>query len=255
MSSIRKFYRSLLLVLWLIVCIILSLVFLRKTRKPQDFSSALIGRWFGVLARIFGINIKVYGTPLAEKTLFVANHLSWLDILVIGHLTPVHFLAKHEIKAMPIIGWLATRVGTLYIKRGCRISASESSRDITAVLKQQHNSLVFAEGKTTDGHIKKFHGRLMQSAIDAHAMVQPVAIFYPRRHSAADNIEINPVILYTAGISVAESFDLISRAASIDVEVHFLEPVHSEGKTRGAIARNAYDEVAAALSVMKTRKI
>ena len=254
LQVLRKFYRSVLIIIWLIFGIILTVLFLRNSRPVHGFSTTVVGTWLGVLARIFGVKIKTCGTALAEKTLFVANHVSWLDIVILGHLLPVHFLSKHEVKTMPIIGWLATRAGTLYIKRGCKVSASDSSSEITAALKQQHNSLIFAEGTTTDGHIKKFHSRMMQSAIDAHAMVQPVAIFYPIRNPETSKIEINPVTLFLAGRSAAESFDLITRAASIDVEVHYLEPIHSKGKTRDEIAQHAYDEVVAAIKSIKTRK-
>lgn len=254
MPEIRKFYRSVLIILWLIFGIILTILFLRNSRPAHGFATTVVGTWLGVLARVFGVKIKTYGTALAEKTLFVANHVSWLDIVILGHLIPVHFLSKHEVKAMPIIGWLATRAGTLYIKRGCRVSASESSSEITAALKQQQNSLIFAEGTTTDGHIKKFHSRMMQSAIDAHAMVQPVAIFYPMRNPETSKIEINPVTLFLGGTSIGESFDLITRAPSIDVEVHFLEPIHSKGKTRDEIAQHAYNEVVDAIKSIKKRR-
>jgi len=259
-SAIRKFYRSVLLVLWLVIGIIMTIVFLRNARKPQSIASTMISKWLGIIVRLFNVRINVHGTPLAEKTLFVANHISWLDTIILGHLLPIHFLSKNEIKAIPIIGWMATRAGTLYIKRGCRISASESSSEITAVLKQQHNSLIFAEGTTTDGNIKKFHSRLMQSAIDADAMVQPVAIFYPRKiqksqNAQTHNIEINSAVLFIGDMSIGESFDLIARAPGIDVEVHFLEPIHSKGKTRDEIAQHAYDEVVAAIKSIKTRKI
>ncbi|NOR43290.1 MAG: hypothetical protein GQ572_08120, partial [Gammaproteobacteria bacterium] len=143
--------------------------------------------------------------------------------------------------------------GTLYIKRGCKDSASDASSEITAALNQQHNSIIFGEGTTTDGHIKKFHSRMMQGAIDAHAMVQPVAIFYPIRNSESNKIEINPVTLFLGGMSIGESFNLITRAPSIDVEVHFLDPIHSKGKTRDEIAQHAFEEVVAAIKSIKTR--
>ena len=243
-----------LIIIWLIFGIILTILFLRNSRPPHGFATTVVGTWMGVLARVFGVKIKTYGAALAEKTLFVANHVSWLDIVILGHLIPVHFLSKYEVKTMPIIGWLATRAGTLYIKRGCKVSASDSSSEITAALKQQHNSLIFAEGTTTDGHIKKFHSRMMQSAIDAHAMVQPVAIFYPIRNPETNKIEINPVTLFLSGTSNGESFDLITHAPSIDVEVHFLEPIHSKGKTRDEIAKHAYDEVVDAIKSIKKRR-
>lgn len=253
MPIIRKLYRSILLVFLIIIGVLVTIIFLRSARPPQSIACTIIGIWLGTVARLLGVKIKTFGTALAERTLFVANHISWLDILILGHLLPIHFLSKHEIKTTPVIGWLATRAGTLYIKRGNQESASYASSEITDALKQQHNSLIFAEGTTTDGHIKKFHGRLMQSAIDAEAMVQPVAVFYPVTNPQTQKVEINPVTLFLHNITMAESFDLISRAPSIDVEVHFLEPINSSGKTRNEIAQHAYDEVVAAIKLIKTR--
>ncbi|MBT8134585.1 MAG: 1-acyl-sn-glycerol-3-phosphate acyltransferase, partial [Gammaproteobacteria bacterium] len=194
-----------------------------------------------------------YGIAQTEKTLFVANHISWLDIMVLGGLVPVHFLSKLEVKHMPVIGWLATRAGTLYIHRGNKESASEASSDITTVLKQGHNSLIFAEGTTSDGHIKRFHSRLMQSAIDAHAIVQPVAIFFPKINPETGKTELDPATLFVGDTSIAESFDLVTRAPHIDVEVHFLKPIRSKGKTRNEISQHAYDEVVDAIIAIKRR--
>jgi 1-acyl-sn-glycerol-3-phosphate acyltransferase len=254
MSGIRKLYRTLLLGFLLVIGIVLTIIFLRKDRNPSDFSSTVVSNWLGLVAHTLGVRTKTFGTALPEKTLFVANHISWLDILILGKLIPVHFLSKHEVKSIPLIGWLATRAGTLYIKRGCKDSASDASSEITSALKQQHNSIIFAEGTTTDGHVKKFHSRLMQSAIDAHAMVQPVAIFYPVTNHETNEIEINPVSLFLGDISTAKSFDLISRAARINVEVHFLKPIDSKGKKRDEIACHAYNEVVDAIAMIKSSR-
>ncbi len=252
-STLRKFYRIILLGLWLLVGIVLTLIFLRNTIPTHGLQSRIVKNWLGRAARIFGVRIKCYGTPLPQRTLFVANHISWLDILVLGSLVPIHFLSKYEVKTMPVFGWLATRAGTLYIQRGNTRSASESSSEITAVLNQQHNSLVFAEGTTTDGHIRKFHSRMMQSAIDAHAMVQPVAIFYPVKNPDTGKTELNPATLFVGNMSTGESFDRVIRAARIDVEVHFLAPINSTGKTRAEIAQHAFDEVVEAVNLIKNR--
>lgn len=253
MSGIRKFYRTILLALLFIIGIILTVVFLRNTRHTSGIANAIVSTWLGTVARSLGVRTKTFGTALPEKTLFVCNHISWLDILILGNLIPVHFLSKQEVKSIPVIGWLATRAGTLYIKRGCKDSASDASSEITSALNQQHNSIVFAEGTTTDGHIKKFHSRMIQSAIDAHAMVQPVAIFYPVLNPETQKYEINPVTLFFGGTTMGESFDLITRAPSIDVEVHFLEPINSKNKTRDELAQHAFDEVVAAIKSIKTR--
>ena len=253
MSALRKLYRTILLGLLLIIGIILTVIFLRNSVPARGLSSTIITTWLGLAVRIFGVKIKTYGTALTEQTLFVANHLSWLDTLILGSLVPVHFLSKHEVKDMPVLGWLATRAGTLYIHRGKRESASEASSEITAVLNQNHNSLIFAEGTTSDGHIKKFHSRMMQSAINAHAMVQPVAIFFPLPNPERGRTELNPVTLFIGDMSIGESFDLVARAPSINAEVQFLKPISSKGKTRNEVSQHAYEEVVDAISAIKKR--
>ncbi len=251
MSSIRKLYRSILLGLLIIIGVILAFIFLHKSRPTHGISSSVITTWLGFVARTLGVKIKTYGTALPEKTLFVSNHISWMDILVLGSLTPIHFLSKHEVKTMPVVGWLATRAGTLYIKRGRSSSTLDANIEIATALKQKHNALVFAEGTTTDGHIKKFHSRMMQSAINAHAMVQPIAIFYPLINPGTQQVEINPDTLFLKGTTAGESFNLITRAPSIDVEVHFLEPIKAAGKTRDELAQHAYEEVVDAIKAIK----
>jgi 1-acyl-sn-glycerol-3-phosphate acyltransferase len=252
MPAFRKLYRTILLGLHLIIGIILTLIFLRNTRPPGSVASKVISIWLGLVVSIFNVKVKTYGTALQEKTLFVANHISWLDTVILGNLVPVHFLSKHEIKTMPLIGWLATRAGTLYIKRGCSFSSMEAGSEITASLKQHHNSIVFAEGRTTYGDVKKFHSRLIQSAIDAHAMVQPVAIYYPRKNPETGETEINPDSLFVGKIGATESFHRIARAPGIDAEVHFLEPINSAGMKREEIARYAHDKVVKVIERIKS---
>lgn len=251
-ATLRKTVRWIQLVLLILIGSLFTVFFLRKTISPHGFTSKVITTWLGIVAYSLGVRIKNYGTPLTEKTLFVANHISWLDILVLGNLTPIHFLAKEEVKHMPIVGWLATKAGTLYIKRGNRTSATESNSEITAILKQHHNSLVFAEGTTTDGHIRKFHSRMLQSAIDAQAMVQPVAIFYPAFNKEKQKNELNPVVLFIGNTTIGESADLVFRARTINVEVHYLKPINSVGKTRDEIAKHAFNEVVDAIESIKS---
>jgi len=95
---------------------------------------------------------------------------------------------------------------------------------------------------------------MMQSAIDAHAMVQPVAIFYPSTNTETNEIELNPSTLFIGNTSMGKSFDLITRAVRTDVEVHFLKPIDSTGKTRNEIAQHAFDEVVEAIGLIKKKK-
>ena len=253
MASFRKFYRSILLAILIFFGLIITLLVLRGTIPTRGIGTTFATTWLGLVARTFGVKIKSFGTPLAERTLFVSNHISWLDIFILGKLVPVHFLSKHEVKAIPVFGWLASRAGTLYIERGNNHSAKNVNSEIVEALKIDHNVLVFAEGTTSNGDILKFHGRMMQSAIDAQSMVQPIAIFYPSKDPETQKQELNPTILFTGNTTMGESYDLISRSPSINVEVHFLKPISIRNQSRKEIAQHAFDEVAEAITSIKDR--
>jgi 1-acyl-sn-glycerol-3-phosphate acyltransferase len=253
MTSLRKFYRSTLLAVLILFGLIVTIFILRGSIPTRGIGTTFATTWLGLVARTFGVRIKSFGTPLAERTLFVSNHLSWLDIFVLGKLVPVHFLSKKEVKTMPIFGWLASRAGTLYIERGNNHSAKNVNSEIVDALKIDHNVLVFAEGTTSNGDILKFHGRMMQSAIDAQSMVQPIAIFYPIKNPETQKHKLNSTILFTGNTSMGESYNLIARSRSIDVEVHFLKPISIRNQSRKEIAQHAFEEVAEAITSIKNR--
>ena len=255
MASFRKFYRSFLLAILIFFGLIITIIVLRGTIPTRGIGTRFTTTWLGLVARTFGVKIKVFGTPLKKRTLFVSNHISWLDIFVLGKLIPVHFLSKHEVKTTPVFGWLASRAGTLYIERGNNHSAKNVNSEIVEALKIDHNVLVFAEGTTSDGNILKFHGRMMQSAIDAQSMVQPIAIFYPSKDLETQKQRLNPAILFTGDTTMGESYDLVSRSSSIDVEVHYLKPISISNQSRKEIAQHAFDEVAEAITLIKNRPI
>ena len=239
----RKLYRWPLLIAFLLAGVVLTVLFLHRELAPGSLASRIEQTWLAGIARLFGVRIRVHGKPLTQGGLMVANHLCWLDIPVIGSLTPVHFLAKQEVRNMPVVGWLATRAGTRYIHRGNRQSASQATTEITRVLQKGHNALVFAEGGTSNGCIRRFHARTLQSAIDAGAMIQPVAIFYPAGNKPAEPSGLDSATLFFGEMSAGQSLDRIMRSPAIDAEVFFLPPFSSEGKTRDQLARHAWRAV------------
>ena len=165
-----------LLVLLLIIGAILAFLFLRNTMPTHGPAATMTRLWHRTSLLILGIKVHVHGERQDANVLFVPNHISWLDISILGALIPTHFLSKAEILYWPVIGMLASRTGTLYIQRGSRDASARSNDVMRRALEQQHNIVLFAEGTTTDGSMRKFHGRLMQSAIDAKGQIQPVAL-------------------------------------------------------------------------------
>ena len=155
-------------------------------QASQQQKSAHIAQWARGLLTILRIELRTTGTAQTTGPLLVvSNHISWLDILVLLAVQPVRFVSKSEVKRWPIIGWLATNAGTLYIARESRRDAlrvvhhiAEALRGEDAVYGAEGNIIaVFPEGTTSDGStVLPFHANLIQAAVSAHAPVQPVAL-------------------------------------------------------------------------------
>ena len=243
MSVVRIFYRGAFLVLLISAGGLLTLLFQRGTMPRQGFSSKITCWWHRNVIRILGIRLRVYGTPSDAATLFVANHLSWLDIHVIGSQVPARFLSRAEVRHWPVFGWLASRAGTLYIPRGSKNAAAEANTIMHDALRNDHHVVLFPESTTTDGNIRRFHGRLMQSAINAQSMLQPVAILYPHTSST-----VHDAVLYIGGMSFMQSVKNVMAARGVEAQLHFLEPVTADDKTRDELARYAEEKVKAQFS-------
>ena len=243
MSVLRIFYRSLLLTSVVISGSLMTLLVQRGMVPPGSLQAGFTSWWHRRVADALGVRVHVSGTPNPQGTLFIGNHVSWFDIAAIGGSVPVHFLSKAEVRRWPLLGWLATRAGTLYIKRGGRSAASEAIEAMASVLNRNHHVLLFAEGTTTDGRVQKFHSRLVQSAIDAGCDIQPVAIRYPRPYLRGPGAsggeatgETHPAVLFTDDTGFAESALAVMSARGITAEVAFLEPVASAGRSRDELA-------------------
>lgn len=234
----RIIYRSTLL-FGLVIIGFACALFYQKQPMPRHSLSAKTASWLHKkLTQVVGVPIKVFGTPNTRPTLYIANHISWFDIHAIGSIIPVHFLAKAEIGKMPLMGWMASRAGTLYISRGGKNASTEAIHTMATCLKQNQNIILFAEGTTTDGNIKRFHSRLIQSAIDAECDIQPIAIRYP--HVTETN---HPAAPFIGDMSMGESVINILRTNTLHAEIHFLDIISSEGKTRDELAREAERQV------------
>jgi lyso-ornithine lipid O-acyltransferase len=126
----------------------------------------------------FGIQVTVHGAAPAAG-LVVANHLSYLDILILGKGMPCFFVAKSEIARWPYFGKAARTGATIFINRKSRASTVEVARAISERLTLPVPVLLFPEGTSTDGtSVLRFHSSLFQPAVTASAPVTPAAVRY-----------------------------------------------------------------------------
>ena len=206
------------------------------TRFPQASSAqraAHIADWAQGLLRLLNVTVRIQGEPVQRGPLMVVlNHVSWLDILVMLAAQPVSFVSKAEVRRWPLIGWLATHVGTLYIERSSRKDAMRVVHQIADSLKAGHIIAVFPEGTTSDGRsVLPFHANLLQSAIACHAPVQPVAL---RFLEASGQSSMSAA--YIGEDTLLASVWRMLRAAPITASLDFLPPLATEGLERRVLA-------------------
>lgn len=171
--------RTPLLVLHILVGILIAAA-LGPGRQCRYVSTRPLVWWSRGLCRILGVRIVTSGVPYDGGALLVANHISWLDIFCIAAVCPTHFLAKQEVEAWPLFGWLCRRAGTAFIRRGKANGALEATEQLIWRLRQGERVLIFPEGTSTTGEsVRRFFPRLFQAALLARSPVQTIALRYP----------------------------------------------------------------------------
>jgi len=238
LKPVRIIWRFILLLLHVLTGFILAVPFVNKSIRPGSFAATLTLWWHRRVCNIFGVQVQVEGAMNSTPTLFVVNHISWFDIPALGSRIPVHFLSKDEVNSWPIIGWLAQRTGTLFIKRGARGAAQQSIDDIRQVLQQGNHVIIFPEGTTTDGNsVRRFHSRLLQAAIDAGAQVQALALTYP--HPSG----VHPKAPFIGDTQLLESTLGMMSERRMDVGIHFLSSIDASQYNRDQLAQMTEDEI------------
>lgn len=200
-------------------------------------------RWWSLgMVRIFGFKTKRYGTPLPGAVLFVANHVSWIDITLLHSQRWMGFVAKAEIANWPLIGWMASRGGTIYHHRGSNDSLHGVMHQMVERLQKGLACAVFPEGRTTNGHeIGTFHARIFQPAVLAEVPAQPVALKYGVGGNAQTIIAFGPKENFLQNL-----VRLLGEPTRI-AEVHFLEPVASSEEGRSRMAATCRERIMAAM--------
>lgn len=218
-------------------------------RRGERLDHRAIRWWSGVLMRIFGLQLVRVGEPLGGATLFVANHLSWMDIEILHSQRMMCFVAKSEIERWPLVGWLAGRAGTIYHRRGSTESLSSVSAVMVERLRAGLGVGVFPEGGTSAGdHVRTFHARIFQAAIDANVPVQPVALRFSRggRYDTS--------IAFRERENFLHNFLRVLGERATRVEIVFCAPVAVQGEGRRRIAETARARIVAALGVPDRRR-
>lgn len=198
--------------------------------------------WHGRLLRAMDVTVTVRGQVPSDGGFVVSNHVSWLDIPVIGAHGDAHFLSKAEVAQWPLIGSLARIGGTEFHQRGGGGARRLTKRLIRRLLGNQ-TVVVFPEGTTTEGTaVRRFQPRLFAAALEAQSTVTPLALRYgPDPNVSTDAPYIGDDVFF------AHLWRLL-KYPEIRVELTVLPTVRATELAehdRDSLARHCHDAIAA----------
>ena len=215
-----------------------------KIRFPhitQADQEARVNVWAQQMLQIVGIELVVMGTPpFSGPMLLVANHISWLDILVMHAARHCRFVSKSDVKAWPLVGTFADGAGTLYVERESRRDAHRVVGQMAERLKAGDILAVFPEGTTGDGiTLLHFHANLIQAAIEAAVPVQPVGLKF--LEAATGNPSFAPS--YVGDETLMGSIWRTLTAPPLKAVVVFGAAQRADGRNRRAWALSLRDDI------------
>jgi lyso-ornithine lipid O-acyltransferase len=193
--------------------------------------------------KLFAIRVTQSGTPPipGEPALVLSNHISWLDIIALGSLRPLSFVAKSEIAGWPLIGTLARLQRTVFIDRGRRTATASVNAAVGNRLAAGDLIVLFAEGTTGDGNrLLPFRSSLVGAARTAiqteegrldRIRLQPLAITYPRRSGLPLGRVERPEIAWYGDMELAPHLALFVKRGPVDVHVVWGAPITFEAGT------------------------
>ncbi|HSB34438.1 MAG TPA: lysophospholipid acyltransferase family protein [Nitrospirota bacterium] len=208
----------------------------------------------GLLLGLLGIRVNVrHGDRLRrtkENALIVANHVSYIDILVIASVTPSVFITSVELGGTFFLGMLARLGGSLFVERRKVTGLKQEIAEIARVLREGHHVVLFPEGTTSNGErVHPFRNALFDAAIAADVDVLPLCIRYIHLNGEALTTKNRDRLFYYGGTQFSRHLPGLLSIASADVEVVPLSVIKArKSDSRKELAALAHDAVSRAFS-------
>ena len=217
-------------------------------RATPEGRRALMQGWCAKLLAILNIEAQVEGDPPTRgevAAMIAANHVSFIDIMLISSVCPTRFVAKSEIRAWPLAGWIADRAGTLFIRRDQMRDMARIDARVREVMGEGDCVGLFPEGITTEGdELKKFHSSLFEPAVANSAHVHPVAIRYEHPDGT-----LCRQMSFIGDRTFGESIALILRQRKVRARLMFAPVVETAGAARRDVAKAVESRVASLLGL------
>ncbi len=220
-----------------------------KAKEPlRDILPPYIQQFCKKMVNSFDIEVVQVEPVPQTHALWASNHISWMDIPVVGSVSPIFFLSKAEIANWKVVGKLARGAGTFFIERGSG-DAGSVSEQLARFLRTGSSVLFFPEATTTSGHkMKRIHGKLLKAAMDTGVPIQPIVICYADEHG-----NISDDIAYFGKMTMKESLDKVLNSRKVKAYVLALEPLFAKGETQKELTMILEERMQTGLAKLQQR--
>jgi lyso-ornithine lipid O-acyltransferase len=204
--------------------------------------------YLALLCKIMGVRVEVVGKiPDQGAALLVGNHISWLDIPIVGSLFPTSFIAKKEIGSWPIISHLAKLQGTVFVDRIKRHTVLKSRNLMQNKLKQGHCLVLFPEGTSHTGKaVLPFKSSFFSAVAGLNVPVIPFTLVFSRLHGLPITARQRPLHAWYGDMELGPHVWQALLAGPVQVKVIFHEPLLPDH--RKAMAKQAQHVIQRSLS-------
>lgn len=202
--------------------------------------------WHRMVLALLGIRVRVHGELSSKRPLLIAaNHVSWTDIMVLGSVAPVNFIAKAEVAGWPVLGRLFRSQNSIFVERTARHRAGDQAREVAERLETGDPLVLFAEGTTGCGNrLLPFKSTLFGAAAQLaegteNFAVQPAALFYSRLHGMAMGRRHRARFSWIGEEELVPHLALLATSGPLVVDVFFSETIGFDGANRKQVAARA----------------
>ena len=224
-------YLKFIIFIFLTIFLIFLKIFLQFFTKKV--SQNIVQIFHKLVLWLANIKVEVIGNRNLnnEPTLFVSNHLSYLDIPVLGSTLNGRFIAKEEISKWPVIGYLSKVGNTIFINRNLRFLRTNKSI-IFDHISRGDNIILFPEGTTSDGiRVIRFKSSLFTSLEQKNILIQPIVVKYKSINGMPLNRWLKPIIAWYGDMDLKPHLVNILKLFSIKVKIIFLPALNGRDFT------------------------
>lgn len=251
-GTLRTLVRTIGFLVWtffIVPVFFVSALFSALKLMPSSFGDAVIRVWHRGVLVIFGVKIRILGEKNPSTCLFVANHVSYLDIFAIGSHISGSFIAKKEVRSWPLLGWLSTLQQTIFVDRGSRDISSQINA-IKAPLNNERSVILFPEGTSTDGKdVIRFKSSLFALTDHFPALtIQPMSLkFYDHKGEELDD-KTRDCYAYYGDIIFGHHFLKMASSRGANIDIHIHPPIQTDdfaeqSSVRKAVTNHCYEVI------------